>query len=74
MPKPKIEPVYIISMKILKDKNGMDAIVKRANEIIKERMNTWDVDESSIGVEERDTLADSAWKIAYYSYKIGLIK
>lgn len=61
-------------MKILKDKNGMDAIVKRANEIIKERMNTWDVDEHSMGAEERDTLADSAWKIAYYSYKIGLIK
>lgn len=52
----------------------MDVIVKQANEIIAERMEVWDVDEHRIGTEEHNTFTDSAWKIAYYSYKIGLIK
>lgn len=61
-------------MNTLKNKNGMDVVIKRANEIIAERMEAWGVHEHCMGTEERNTLADSAWKIAYYSYKIGLIK
>ena len=61
-------------MNSLKNQNGIDVIVKRANEIIAERMEVWDVDEHCMSAGELNTLTDSAWKIAYYSYKIGLIK
>lgn len=61
-------------MNVLKNQKLMDACVKRANEIIKERMNTWQVDESSMGTVEMGELADAAWKIAYNECKIGLLK
>lgn len=52
----------------------MDACIKRANEIINERMNTWQVDETNMGASEKAELADAAWKIAYNECKIGLLK
>ena len=52
----------------------MDACVKRANEIINERMNAWKVDEFNMGAAEKSELADAAWKIAYNECKIGLLK
>jgi len=52
----------------------MDACVKRANEIINERMIAWQVDESNMGTAEMRELADAAWKIAYNECKIGLLK
>lgn len=61
-------------MNTLHDKNLMDACVKRANEIIRERMNAWKVDEKSMGTAEMHELAYCAWKIAYYECKIGLLK
>ncbi len=61
-------------MNTLKNKKLMDACIKRANEIINERMNTWQVDETNMGANERAELADAAWKIAYNECKIGLLK
>jgi hypothetical protein len=61
-------------MNTLKNQKLMDACVKRANEIINERMNAWQVDESNIGTTEMQELADAAWKIAYNECKIGLLK
>lgn len=61
-------------MNTLKNKKLMDACIKRANEIINERMNAWQVDETNIGASERAELADAAWKIAYNECKIGLLK
>lgn len=61
-------------MNTLKNKMLMDACVKRVNEIIKERMTTWGVDDSNIGAAEMSELADAAWKIAYNECKIGLLK
>lgn len=61
-------------MNILKNQKLMDACVKRANEIINERMAAWQVDESNMGTAEMSDLADAAWKIAYNECKIGLLK
>ena len=61
-------------MNTLKNKELMDACIKRANEIINERMTTWGVDETNMGTSEMGELADAAWKIAYNECKIGLLK
>lgn len=61
-------------MNNLKNKKLMDKCVKRANEIINERMNAWKVDKTNMGSAEMSELADIAWKIAYYECKIGLLK
>lgn len=61
-------------MNTLKNQKLMGACVKRANEIINERMAAWRVDESSMGTAEMGELADAAWKIAYNECKIGLLK
>lgn len=61
-------------MNTLKNQKLMDACVKRANEIINERMTAWQVDESNMGTAEIQELADAAWKIAYNECKIGLLK
>ena len=61
-------------MNTLKNKMLMDACVKRANEIIQERLIAWDVDEHCMGTGEINELTDAAWKIAYYECKIGLLK
>ena len=61
-------------MDTLKNKILMDICVKRANEIIAERLSAWGVDETNMGTGEMHELADAAWKIAYYECKIGLIK
>ena len=61
-------------MNTLKNQKLMDACVKRANEIINERMNAWQADEMNIGAAEMQELADAAWKIAYNECKIGLLK
>ena len=61
-------------MDTLKNQKLMDACIKRANEIINERMNAWKVDEFNMGVAEKSKLADAAWKIAYNECKIGLLK
>lgn len=61
-------------MNTLKNQKLMDACVKRANEIINERMTAWQVDESNMGTAEMRELADVAWKIAYNECKIGLLK
>lgn len=61
-------------MNNLKNKKLMDKCVKRANEIINERMNAWKTNETNIGSVEMSELADIAWKIAYYECKIGLLK
>lgn len=61
-------------MNTLKNQKLMDACVKRANEIINERMAAWRVDESNMGTAEIQELADAAWKIAYNECKIGLLK
>ena len=61
-------------MNTLKNQKLMDACVKRANEIINERMTAWGVDESNMGTAEIRELADVAWKIAYNECKIGLLK
>jgi hypothetical protein len=61
-------------MNTLKNQKLMDACVKRANEIINERMAAWQVDETNMGTAEMQELADAAWKIAYNECKIGLLK
>lgn len=61
-------------MNTLKNQKLMDACVKRANEIINERMTAWQVNESNMGTAEMRELADTAWKIAYNECKIGLLK
>ena len=61
-------------MNTLKNQKLMNACVKRANEIINERMTAWQVDESNMGTAEMQELADAAWKIAYNECKIGLLK
>lgn len=61
-------------MNTLKNRKLMNAQVKRANEIINERMTTWQVDESNMGTAEMNELRDAAWKIAYYECKLGLLK
>ena len=61
-------------MNTLKNQKLMDACVKRANEIINERMTTWQVNETNMGTAEMEEFADAAWKIAYYECKIGLLK
>lgn len=61
-------------MNTLKNQKLMDACVKRANEIINERMTAWGVDEMNMGTAEMQELADAAWKIAYNECKIGLLK
>lgn len=61
-------------MNTLKNQMLMDACVKRANGIIQERLETWNVDETCMGSDEMNELMDAAWKIAYYECKIGLLK
>ena len=61
-------------MNVLNNKKLMDKCVKRANEIINERINAWEADETNMGSVEMNELADIAWKIAYYECKIGLLK
>lgn len=61
-------------MNTLKNQKLMNACVKRANEIIQERLKTWNVDETCMGSGEMSELMDAAWKIAYYECKIGLLK
>ena len=61
-------------MNTLKNQKLMDACVKRANEIINERMTAWQVDEMNMGTAEMRELANAAWKIAYNECKIGLLK
>lgn len=40
-------------METLKNQKLMDACIKRANEIINERMNAWKVDEFNMGAAEK---------------------
>ena len=61
-------------MNTLKNQKLMDACVKRANEIINERMTTWQVNDTNLGTAEMEEIADAAWKIAYNECKIGLLK
>lgn len=59
-------------MNVLSNQNLMEACIRRANAIIKEREAAWE--KEGVSDEVRSSLADAAWNIAYNEVRIGLIK